>query len=222
MRVWRELSRRDGLRHAIPYVDVALAGAIFAAVLLVGCGGDFGRPRSESPGREGDSGTPDRCVQQAWTMAFGFSIDASDVISHAGIDFLPANRAQLTQTVSTVAQGAPGSQGLLSAALISANGDPLARVLFEDPRLVGSYGRSQFGGSYGEVFIRLVPGALRLVITNWATGAVLLDLDFRGDRQLLCLNQPCLDLCEKTDGGVSPSLDASADVPEVVDQGGRQ
>jgi hypothetical protein len=220
--VWQEL-RRSGLRYAIEDAEAALAGCVLVATLLASCGGNFdNRPRIESQGEERDSGASGPCVEQPWAMAFGFSIDASGVISNASMDFLPANHARLTQTVSNVAQGAPGSEGLLAASLISGGGDLLSRALFEDPRLAGAYGRSERGGSYGELFIQLVPEAIRLVITNWSTGAVLLDLDFRGDAQLLCLNHPCLTLCGNPDGGVSRSPDGSADLPEAVDLGGTQ
>jgi hypothetical protein len=222
IRVWQEL-RRSGLRYAIEDAEAALAGCVFAATLLASCGGNFeNRPRIESQGEERDSGASGPCVEQPWAMAFGFSIDASGVISNASMDFLPAYHARLTQTVSTVAQGAPGSEGLLAASLISAGGDLLSRTLFEDPRLVGGYGKSEHRGSYGELLIQLAPGTIRLLITNWVTGAGLLDLDLRGDTQLLCLNHPCLNLCGNPDGGASLSPDGSADLPEAVDQGGTQ
>jgi hypothetical protein len=153
-----------------------------------------------------------------WALAFGFSIDANATISHASMDFLPAAHMQLTQSVSTIAQGAPGSERLLSAALISASGAVLSQSLFDDPRLTNDY--AKHATSYGMLSLQLVPGAIRLVIKSWQTAALLLDLDLHGDIQLLCLNQRCLDLCSNPDAGTPPPLDGSQDTPPAVDGSG--
>jgi hypothetical protein len=134
------------------------------------------------------------------------------------MDFLPVSRVRLTQSVSTVAQGAPGSERLLAASLISADGNVLSLDLFDDPRFANDYGKAERGGRYGVLSIQLVPGAIRLVITNWETGAPMLDLDLHGDIQLLCLNQPCLNFCINPNGSLSPALDGGADLPAAVDE----
>jgi hypothetical protein len=169
-----------------------------------------------------DSGASDRCVKQSWAVVLGFSIDANGVVSRASTDFLPASRVRLTQSVSTVSQGAPGSEGLLAASLISAGGDVLSQDLLDDPRSDNDHGTAERGNSHSVLSIQLVPGISRLVITNWETGAALLDLDLQGDIQLLCLNQPCLSLCGNPDGGSLPPLDGSADLPAAIDESGTE
>jgi len=52
--------------------------------------------------------------------------------------------------------------------------------------------------------MELVPGASTLHIENWETGQTLVDLDLRGHLQLLCIDRPCLSICQ-----VSASVDAS-------------
>jgi hypothetical protein len=138
------------------------------------------------------------------------------------VDFLPASRVRLIQSVSTVAQGAPGSERLLAASLISAGGNVLSQDVFDDPRLANDYGKAEPGGGYGVLSIQLVPGTIRLVITSWATGAALLDLDLHGDIRLLCLNQPCLNLCANPDGGSSPPVDGGTDLSAAVDASGTE
>jgi hypothetical protein len=153
-------------------------------------------------------------------MAFGFSIDTNGVMSHASLDFLPASRVRLTQSVSTVAQDAPGSERLLAASLISASGDILSQSLIDDPRFANDAGKAERSNGYSIVSIQLVPGASRLVMKNWETSTTLLDLDLHGELQLLCLNQPCLNLCATPDGGSSLPLDGGADNSAAIDANG--
>jgi len=155
-------------------------------------------------------------------MAFGFSIDANGVMSHASLDFLPASRVRLTQSVSTVAQGAPGSERLLAASLTSASGDILSQNLIDDPRFANDAGKTERGHSYSIVSIQLIPGASRLVMKNWETGTTLLDLDLHGELQLLCLNQPCLNLCATSDARSSLPLDGGADNSAAIDVNGAE
>jgi len=218
---WQDRPWRDGFRRAKEDANRALTGCVFVASLLVSCGGNFDNlSRIESPGEERDSGASGHCIELPWAMAFGFSIDANGAMSHASMDFLPVSRVRLTPSVSTVAQGAPGSERLLAASLISAGGNSLSQVLFDDPRFVNDFGKADHGNSYSVLAIQLVPGATRLVITNWETGAALLDLDLHGDIQLLCLNQPCLNLCATPDGGSSPPVDGGADLSAAIDENG--
>ena len=198
-------------------------GCVSAVALLVSCGGNLdNRLRIESRGYEIDSGASSHCTEQPWAITFDFAIDANGVVSHASTDFLPADRVRLTQSVSTVAQGALGSEGLLAASLSSVDGSILSQELFDDPRFVNARGTAERGNGYGLLSIQLVPGANRLVITNWQTGATLLDLDIHGDIQLQCLNQPCLNLCANFDGGLSPVLDGGVDLSAAVADGGAE
>jgi hypothetical protein len=51
MRVWQELRRRSGLRHAIGDAEGALAGCVFVATLLSSYGGNLDN-RSRMPPKE--------------------------------------------------------------------------------------------------------------------------------------------------------------------------
>jgi hypothetical protein len=218
---WQDVPWKGSFPRKWKDAERALAGCVFVAILLVSCGGNLDSiSRIESQEEERDAAASNQCVEQPWALAFGFSIDANAVISHASMDFLPATHVQLTRSVSTVTQGAPGSDRLLSASLISASGDVLSQALFDDPRLTSDYAKR--GTSYDMLSLQLVPGAVRLVIRSWQTAAVLLDLDLHGDIQLLCLNQPCLDLCSNPDAGTPPPIDGSQDTPSAVDGSGTE
>jgi hypothetical protein len=141
-------------------------------------------------------------------------------MSHASLDFLPASHVRLTQSVSTVALGAPGSERLLAASLISDGGNVLSQDLIDYPHFAYDAGKSERGNSYSVLAIQLVPGASRFAITNWETGATLLDLELHGELQLVCLNQPCLDLCATPDSGSSPPVDGGADGFASIDENG--
>ena len=207
----------------------AIVGCTLAATLLLSCGDDV-RNRArvvtrthESDGgyqRDFDSGNGGRCVDQPWAVVFSMSLDASGVRSHASMDFLPSSRVQLTESVSSVAQGAPGSENLLAASLLSADQSILVQDVFGDPRVANADASRGNDSGFVQLALQLAPGTSRLVITDWNTGAVLVDLDLHGDLQLLCLNRPCLDLCASPDAGTSPALDASVDLPVAIDQAG--
>ena len=153
-------------------------------------------------------------------MVFGFSLDTNGLLSHARTDYLPASRVRLTQSVSSVPQGAPGSENLLAVSLLSAGGNVLAQDLFDDPRSPNLDARTEHLGGSVELALQLVPDTNRLEISNWNTGVVLLDLDLHGDLQLLCLDWPCLDLCTSPDAGAATTSDGSADLTVAVDGNG--
>ena len=214
---------RDFWRGNLDSMRVVVCCALLAG-LLSSCVGDVDRI---SPGegrggyqRNSDGGVHRGCVDQPWAVVFGFSLDANGLLSHARTDYLPASRVRLTQSVSSVAQGVPGSENLLAVSLLSAGDNVLAQDLFNDPRSADADARMEHGGGLVELALQLVPDTNRLEIANWNTGVVLLDLDLHGDLQLLCLDWPCLDLCASPDAGAATASDGSADLTVAVDESG--
>jgi len=222
-------------RRRLLQVVGATLGFALVPICLASCGGDFidnsrGEPRPTSPGephgqyvdagyeRNHDGGAGIACVDQPWALSFEFSLDANGSLTHARADLLPASHLRLTTSVSSVAQGAPGSENLLAASLTSADGSVLSQDLFNDPRFADAgVGRNR-DHDLTDLALQLLPGTRDLVITNWNTGAVLFDLDLHGDLQLLCLNQPCLDICANPDAG-TPAPDSGADLSVAGGEG---
>ena len=63
-------------------------------------------------------------------------------------------------------------------------------------------------------------GVSTLHIENWGTGQTLVDLDLRGHLQILCIDRPCLSLCQSAGpiDASAPALDSgAADAPVATD-----
>ena len=229
----------SNFRRGISDLRAAALGGALISIFLLSCGSDVfftsdRGPRQPSVGEppftgeppeqdrdaghewKSDAGNHGRCLEQPWALVFDFALGADGSLSQTGMDFLPTSRVRLTTSVSSVAQGAPGSENLLAASLISADGVVLSRVLFDAPRFADAGVRMSPDRDFIELALQLAPDTQRLVITNWNTGAVLLDLDLHGDLQLLCLNQPCLDLCANPDAGSLQVMDSGADLTGTV------
>jgi hypothetical protein len=145
---------------------------------------------------------------------------SSVALSDLDIELLRQVGTSATTSASPPAKGAAGADSYFVASILSETGGTLTTLVFEDPRIALAdagypwHGRNRF-------IIPLPSGADSLRIESWDTGQVLIDLDLRGQLQLLCIDRPCLAVCQSSavDAAVAPAVDAGgvADIAGAAD-----
>ncbi len=192
-----------------------------------GCGGDLPVRYYEGHGGGvdgsacGGHGHSCGCVDEPYVLLVSLALAGDAGLTDMHVEFSPRQDVPATQGVAPPAKGSPGADGYFMALIESSDGVALSTLVFKDPRLAqGDAGqpwraKTQFA-------MDLATGSTTLHIENWDTGQVLVDLDLRGHVQLLCLDRPCLSICQAA-GGVDassapPAMDAGAgDHPSAVD-----
>jgi hypothetical protein len=200
-------------------VNLSFIGLLCVALLLGACGGDL-NPRYYG-GREGqaDGGMcfgygrySCGCVDEPLVLgvSLAFVSSSGSGLSDLDIDFFRQADVPATPSSIAPAKGTAGADGYFVASLRNETGDALTTLVFKDPR----FALADAGYTWrpkAEFILALPPGTSLLHIENWDTGQVLVDLDLRGHLQLLCIDRPCLSICQ------IPGMDAAA--PPAVDAG---
>ena len=155
------------------------------------------------------------CVDEPYVLAVSLALannaGPSAGLSDLDVDFFRQAGTSATPSANAPAKGTPGADGYFVASVLDEAGGVLTTLVFKDPRLaLGDAGyplhaRARF-------VVPLPSGAGSLRIENWDTGQVLIDLDLRGQLQLLCIDRPCLSVCQSpaVDAAVAPAIDAGA------------
>jgi hypothetical protein len=199
-------------------VDRSSLGLLCMALVLGACGGEL--PRRYYYGGPGDDGGmcvgqgrhSCGCVDEPYVLVVSLAFPnttPSAGLSDLDIDFFREAGLSATPSATAPAKGTPGADAYFVASLLDEAGGALATVIFKDPRLADagypSYARARFT-------MTLPAGVSSLHIENWDTRQVVIDLDLRGHLQLLCIDRPCLSVCQASgvDAAASPAVDASA------------
>jgi len=190
------------------------------AWLVVGCGdGELGLVRYHSPRLKAPDGGDQwtqypgpgvaACVDKPLALEVSIALDDKGSLSDLDIGFRHGYRDAngLGPALPPQETLDAGANADFLASLLSADGTALSAVYFRGPQ-PGLY--NDLGATFRVVLILpLVPGATTLEVKNQASGEVIIDLDLRGHLQLLCIDQPCLSLCQTPDGGAAgPAVDA--------------
>jgi hypothetical protein len=163
------------------------------------------------------------CVDEPYVLAVSLALvdnaGGSTGLSDLDIDFFRQAGMSATPSANAPAKGDPGADGYFVASLLNEAGGALTTLVFQDPRLaLGDAGYSWRART--RFIMALPPGVSSLHIENWDTGQVLVDLDLRGQLQLLCIDRPCLAVCQISgaDAATASSVDAGAvDYPGAMD-----
>lgn len=166
------------------------------------------------------------CVDQPTMLVLFVALNANGVISDLDLKFKPRDQVNPGVSASPPAKGTAGASNYFAATLLTASGVAQSTFVFQDPRLatqnMGSgYMNASNASSVGEVgfAMPLAPGVSRLRIANWDTGQALLDLDLVGHIQLLCVDRPCLSLCQPAnapvDAATAPMGSTDGGIPDA-------
>jgi hypothetical protein len=141
------------------------------------------------------------CTDRPYAVAFSATLDGNTTWSNVDLTLVRQDRVTVPVAVTPPAKGAPGANAYLLASLLAADGSSQTTFVFQDPRRQrgdsGVLDRASVSLALG-----LKASVTQLRIENWGTGQVLLALDLRGHLQLLCIDRPCLSVCQSSDGGV--------------------
>ncbi len=188
-----------------------------------GCGGDLPGRYDYPPGGHPDGGACSSfgqgahacgCVDQPYVLAVSLALDGNGALSDLDVDLLRQDKAGPSVSTSPPAKGTPGASAYFVATLMAADGTALSSFVFADPRLAWPDAGTT-GHGHARFTMPLTSGAATLRLENWDSGISLIDLDLRGQLQLLCIDRPCLSICQAPDGGgadspLVPELDGGA------------
>ncbi len=216
-------------------VNWSSLGFVCMALAIGACGGDlppryyYGGPGGAQPGEHDGGmcvgrgryscGCADEPYVLAVSLALANSAGPSAGLSDLDVDFFRQAGTAATPSANAPAKGTPGADGYFVASVLDDAGGVLTTLVFKDPRLaLGDAGYPSYARA--RLVVPLPSGADSLRIENWGTGQVLIDLDLRGRLQLLCIDRPCLSVCQSpaVDATVAPAVDAgAADIPGAAD-----
>lgn len=213
-----------------------------------GCGGDLSKGGGYYGGYGTDGGgvcyangapVACGCVAEPYVVAADMSLTSGGSLADLRIRLLPTSVFGTVPSVSPPAAGTAAANDTWVATLLDGSGSALGSTLVTLPGSGVDGGSYASGGSYGQGYsggyganeaifaIALTPGATTLRVASYASGRVLVDLDLRGHLQLLCIDHPCLAVCQSAsagmDGGTRSPVDGGVpgDVSGVLDGGAR-
>jgi hypothetical protein len=184
--------------------------------MAVGCGGDL--PGRYYPlGRQPDGGACASygegvyacgCVDQPYVLAVSIALDSNGALTDLDVDLLRQDKVGVSVSANPPAKGTPGASAYFLATLVTADGTVQSSFVFADPMASVDAGSTRH--RHVDFTMPLAPGTTTLNLENLDSGKPLIDLDLRGHVQLLCIDRPCLSICQAPDGGVDSSV-----VPEL-------
>jgi hypothetical protein len=202
--------------------------------MAVGCMGDFPGGNSYSsghyypPGPVADGGactdhggnSACGCVDQPYVLGVSLALGSNGALTNLDIDLFRQAQAGASVSASPPAKGTAGASAYDVATLVGADGIVQSIFVFANP-LVATPAAAPTNHGHVEFTLPLAPGVSTLRVENWDSGLPLIDLDLRGHVQLLCVDRPCLSLCQTPDGGVDGAVAAAVDggVAPAVDSG---
>lgn len=194
-----------------------------AALILMtaGCGEDFpgryhyqrgGGPDGGTCANYGQGGNACNCADQPYVLGVSLALDSNGGLTDLDVDLFCQDQVAAGVSANPPDKGTPGADAYYVATLVTADGTAQSSFVFANPLAWADAGYARHG--HVGFTLPLVPGTATLRLENWDSGIDLIDLDVRGHVQLLCIDRPCLAICQAPDGGAdSPSaaaLDAGA------------
>ena len=210
-------------------VSIAVGALCWVGAALIftvmGCGGDFpggsyyppgGYYYPAGPGADGgvctDYGGNNACgcVDQPYVLGVSVALEINGALTDLDIDLLRRDRVSASVSVNPPAKGTAGASAYDVATLVSADGIVQSTFVFANPLVVTTAAASTRHW-HVEFTMPLAPGVSTLHVENWDSGVLLVDLDLHGHVQLLCIDRPCLAICQTPDGGVDSSAATALD-----------
>lgn len=147
------------------------------------------------------------CVDQPYVLGVSITLESNGALNDLDVELFRQAEASASISAQPPAKGSAGASAYDVATLVNADGMVQSTFVFANPLVAtsaGRHGRVQFT-------MPLAAGVSTLDVENWDSGALLIDLDLRGHVQLLCIDRPCLSLCQAPDGGVDSALAPAVD-----------
>jgi hypothetical protein len=151
------------------------------------------------------------CVDHPYALGVSLSLAASGQLADLDVNVGAEQWMNVSAVATPPAAGSPGATAYWVASVEDGAGQVQSSLVFRDPEPNNDGGYALYEQRVRFV-LPLAAGAALLHIQNWNSGQVLVDLDLRGQLQLLCIDHPCLSLCQarpQTDAA-APALDAGA------------
>jgi hypothetical protein len=211
------------------FIAIRALRSLGAALIItaMGCGGDLpgayyyprGHDYPPGPGADGGACTyyggsyACGCVDQPYVLGVSMALENNGALTDLDVELFRQNQASANVSAQPPAKGTAGANTYDIATLLSTDGIVQSSFVFANPLAVATAGTSARHG-HVEFAMPVAPGVSTLHVENWDSGAPLIDLDLRGHVQLLCVDRPCLSICQSPDGGmdssVVPTLDGGA------------
>jgi hypothetical protein len=152
-------------------------------------------------------------VDQPYVLGVSIALASNGALTDLDVELFRQHQVRTNVSTQPPAKGTAGASDYDVATLLSADGIVQSSFVFANP-LVATTASTPTSHGHVEFTMPLVPGVSTLHVENWGSGVPLIDLDLRGHVQLLCVDRPCLSICQTPDGGfdsaVAPALDSGA------------
>ncbi len=200
-------------------------------IMAAGCGGDLrgryyyppgGRPDGGACAGSGQGAYGCACVDRPYVLAVSLALDDKGALSDLDVDLVRQDEAGVSVSANPPAKGTTGAAGYFLAKLVAVDGTVQSSFVFADPRVAWpDAGATRHG--HARFTMPLTSATATLHVETWDSGVPLVDLDLRGHLQLLCIDRPCLSVCQAPDGGArgptGPELDSGATDGSTMDGG---